>query len=123
MDTNAVRPLSLLRPDGERSPSPIKIAHLRKVGDEPVINVLLVINDKEELDILSGYLSDGYRLFTARNEKALIKKMELESIQLIIICIGINEGKAGDLCARVKSTRQYAHIPVIQLGDQNSVIA
>lgn len=99
----------------------IKAPHLRKVADSPTLNILLVLNDKEELDTVAYYLADTYRLFTARNEKSVIKTMESKSIQLIITRIAIYDGKGSDFCAQLKSSAHYSHIPVILLIDQNSI--
>jgi AraC-like DNA-binding protein/CheY-like chemotaxis protein len=78
-------------------------------------NVLLVDHDKEELDILSGYLNDTYELFTARNERTVMRTIETHSIHLIISSIELIDTDGSKLCAQLKSSAHYSHIPVILL--------
>ena len=78
-------------------------------------NVLLVDHDKEELDTLSGYLKDSYELFTARNERAVMRTIENHPIHLIISSIELTDTDGSKLCAQLKSSAHYSHIPVILL--------
>jgi two-component system, cell cycle response regulator len=123
MDPNTVLPLSVIRPKNGMGQSLVRVHPLHKVPDATTFNILLVIQDKKELDTLSLYLADSFRLLTARNEKGVIKTMESQSIHLIISHVGIFNGKGNDFIAQVKSSVHYAHIPVILLIDQNSMEA
>jgi len=76
-------------------------------------NVLLVDYDKEELDTLSGYLNDSYQLFTASHERAVMRIIETHPIHLIISSIELIDTDGSQLCAQLKSSAQYSHIPII----------
>lgn len=79
-------------------------------------NLLLVHSGKEGLDLLAGYLQDIYHLFTARTEKNAINILEDQAIHLIIIDAEAGYPSDGNtLCARLKSSRYFAHIPVVLL--------
>lgn len=79
-------------------------------------HIMLVHHDKQEIDLVTGYLGDIYHLFTVRSEKHMFKVLEDQAIHLIIIDAGPgNTQDGGDLCARLKSSSHFAHIPVILL--------
>jgi AraC-like DNA-binding protein len=80
-----------------------------------MLAISLVDHDQQELDTLSGYLHDSYTLFRARNERDLMKTIETNNIHLIISSIDLNYNDGGRLCALLKSSEHYSHIPVILL--------
>jgi AraC-like DNA-binding protein len=76
--------------------------------------ILMVHHDKEEMDLVARYLGDIYQFFTARTETHLFRILEDQAIQLIIIDSRPgNTYDGGELCARLKSSPHFAHIPVI----------
>lgn len=86
-------------------------------------SLLLVNQDKMELNKLSRYLGDSYHLFTARNRNGVMRTIESQPIHLIISDMELCDTNGRDLCAQLKSSPQYSHIPVILLMDQSSVQA
>jgi len=86
---------------------------------------LMLVHPQQTLpDQLAGYLEDTYHLVTARTERNAVKILEEGAIHLIII-----DAKPGSypdgyqLCARLKSSPHFAHIPVILLITENNMAA
>jgi AraC-like DNA-binding protein len=84
-------------------------------------NIVLVGHNKAELEHLTYCLKDTCRLFVAGNGGELMDRMERVSVQLIV-CNADHTGFNGwELCAKLKSSVRYSHIPVILLTDAQSM--
>ncbi|HVV03301.1 MAG TPA: DNA-binding response regulator [Puia sp.] len=77
--------------------------------------ILLINHDKIELDLLSRQLGDAYAVLTAQNERTALHLLETRSIQLVISNMDLGYTDGGKLCAQLKTSVNYAHIPVILL--------
>jgi two-component system cell cycle response regulator len=86
-------------------------------------NVLLAGQNKEELALLTGYLHDTYQLLTATNGYGVMKIIEAQCIQLVIVNIILSDIDGAQLCAHLKSSPHYSHIPVILLVEKDTVLS
>jgi len=84
-------------------------------------NVLLAGINKEELDVLSRFLTDTYQLFIASSAGGVMKIIETNSIHLVVANTELSDADGSQLCSRLKSSDQYAHIPVILLIDKDII--
>lgn len=107
-------PLQRIRPAGVLTQLP------RLHRPSTKYNLLLVDHDKQELDIFCGFLKDTYEIFTAGNENSLAKTIRTYPIHLVIINMQLNNLDGSRLCLQLKSSVDYAHIPVILLIKGNS---
>jgi len=81
----------------------------------PAGTILLAGRDKSELNTLSRLLDDTYDVFTAQNERTALYILKTRSIQLIISNMDLGHTDGSELCAQLKTSVHYAHIPVILL--------
>jgi len=79
--------------------------------------ILLAGQNRAELNDLYGYLGDDYHLCTATSEKKALKIIETQDIDLIISSLELADADGTQLCAHLKSSVHYSHIPVILLVD------
>jgi len=85
--------------------------------------ILLASHDKGELDMLGRLLGDTYDVLTAQNERIALYILETQSIHLIISNMDLGHTDGSKLCAQLKTSVHYAHVPVILLiGDSSSRI-
>jgi AraC-like DNA-binding protein len=78
-------------------------------------NILVVNDDAVILPSLRQHLKDICQLFIAKNEKTALHAIETRAIHLIVIHSELNYADGSRLCARLKSSVHYSHIPVILL--------
>lgn len=84
--------------------------------------VLLLVDDNEDiLDFVSGDLEEKYEVLTARNGLEALALLEQEIIQLVISDIMMPEMDGFELCEKIKSTLEFSHIPVILLTAKNTL--
>jgi len=81
----------------------------------PAGTILLAGRDKNELNTLSRLLADSYDVLTAQNERTALYMLETRSIHLVISNMDMGLTDGGKLCAQLKASEQYAHIPLILL--------
>lgn len=110
----ASTPLQRLKPAGVLTQPP------RMHRPSTKYNILLMDHDKQELDIFSGFLKDTYEIFIARNESSLVKIMKTQPVHLVISDMELNGIGGSRLCRQLKSSADYAHIPVVLLIKGNS---
>ena len=77
--------------------------------------ILLVGHDKSELDTFSRQLADNFDVLTAQNERAALYILETRSIHLVISNMDLEHTDGSNLCAQLKTSVHYSHIPVILL--------
>ncbi|MBN9382494.1 MAG: helix-turn-helix domain-containing protein [Chitinophagaceae bacterium] len=83
-------------------------------------HLLLVFHAGPEPHLPDGYLADTYHLLTARTESNVVRILEDQAIHLIIIDASPGSSPDGNkLCARLKCSPHFAHIPVILLITAN----
>lgn len=92
---------------------------LTKLTMNPVI--LLVDDNEEILDFVSDDLGSQYTVITAYDGKEALKKLEQETVHLIISDVMMPEMDGYELCKVVKTNFNYSHIPVILLTAKNSL--
>lgn len=80
---------------------------------EPLI--LLVDDEEVMLVFLENILKDSYNILTAGDGKQALALLEKEAINLVISDIMMPNMDGFELCQQIKSTVEYAQIPVILL--------
>lgn len=86
-------------------------------------NVLLLLNDKKERCALSKNLERDYHVYTAGGKSELLKLVDSASIQLIICGVDLPECNGWAICRHLRSSFEYAHIPIILLTTEDSLIS
>ena len=77
--------------------------------------ILLVGSDRSEQDTLGRLLGETYDVLTAQNERTALYLLETRSIHLVISNMDAGYAGGSKLCAQLKNSVHYAHIPVILL--------
>jgi two-component system cell cycle response regulator len=83
--------------------------------------ILLVDDNEDILDFVSGDLGEKYYVHTAANGLEALAILEQEIVQLVISDIMMPEMDGFELCERIKSTLEFSHIPVILLTAKNTM--
>jgi two-component system cell cycle response regulator len=83
--------------------------------------ILLVDDNEDILDFVSGDLGEKYHVHTAANGLEALAILEQEIVQLVISDIMMPEMDGFELCERIKSTLEFSHIPVILLTAKNTM--
>ena len=84
--------------------------------------VILLVDDNEEiLDFISGDLSEKYIVVKALNGQEAIKVLKEESVQLVITDVMMPVMDGFELCRTIKSNFEYSHIPIIMLTAKNTL--
>lgn len=82
---------------------------------------ILIIDDNEDiLEFLSVVLGDTYKLYLAVNGEIAQTILDKEIIHLIVSDIMMPGIDGFELCALIKSTVEYCHIPIILLTSKNT---
>ncbi|MEH3115398.1 response regulator transcription factor [Pedobacter terrae] len=78
--------------------------------------VVLLVDDNEDiLDFISDDLEEKYHVLQAKDGKEAFSTLQREAVQLIISDVMMPEMDGFEFCAKVKSTLEFSHIPVILL--------
>jgi AraC-like DNA-binding protein len=84
-------------------------------------NAILVFNDNTGPAALEKKLQQNYKVFTASSENDLLSLVNSIPVQLIICSLNSQAEKSYTICSQIKSSLQYAHIPVILLSPDDSL--
>lgn len=77
---------------------------------------ILVVDDEASIrDFLARKFGDDYRVVCAADGRQAIELLDKYRIALIITDVMMPEMSGTELCARVKASEQYCHIPVVML--------
>lgn len=83
---------------------------------------ILIVDDNEEiLEFLTGDLSEKYSILKAHNGQEAIDLLKNETAQLIISDVMMPVMDGFELCKLIKSTIETSHIPVILLTAKNTL--
>lgn len=88
---------------------------------EPV--VLIVDDNREITDFLSGNLKSKYNVLTAADGLKALQVLENETVHLIVSDVMMPLMDGFELCKIIKSNFNYCHIPVILLTAKNTLEA
>lgn len=84
--------------------------------------VVLLVDDNEEiLEFLSGDLSDKYKVLTAANGNEALEILNKETVHLVISDVMMPGIDGYQLCREIKTNIDYSHIPVILLTAKNTL--
>lgn len=84
--------------------------------------VILLVDDNEDiLDFVSGDLDEKYTVLTAFNGQEALNLLQQEPVQLVISDIMMPEMDGYELCRNIKSNFEFSHIPVILLTAKNTL--
>lgn len=84
-------------------------------------NVLLVLNSKRELETAKRKLAPDYKVYAARSGDDLQHLVNSVPVELIICSLDLPVGNVYKLCSQLKSSLQYAHLPIVLLIPENSL--
>jgi two-component system, cell cycle response regulator len=83
---------------------------------------LLLVDDNDEmLQVLSSELGDKYSLVTAANGSEALTQLHEKVVQLVISDVMMPVMDGFELCKIIKTTFEFAHIPVILLTAKNTI--
>lgn len=83
--------------------------------------ILVVDDNKELLEFISGELSPEYTVVKAFNGEKALNILKAETIQLVLSDIMMTGIDGFGLCRQIKSNLEYSHIPVILLTAKNTL--
>ncbi|GAA4306923.1 response regulator transcription factor [Compostibacter hankyongensis] len=83
--------------------------------------ILLVDDNEEILEFISGDLSEKYTVQTAMDGQQALQLLSAMPVQLVISDIMMDVMDGFELCRRIKSDFEYSHIPVILLTAKNTL--
>jgi Response regulators consisting of a CheY-like receiver domain and a winged-helix DNA-binding domain len=84
--------------------------------------VILLVDDNEDiLDFVSGDLDEKYTVLTALNGQDALTLLQQEPVQLVISDIMMPVMDGYELCRNIKSNFEFSHIPVILLTAKNTL--
>lgn len=84
-------------------------------------NLLITEDNTELLNLIAGYFSKYYQVYTASNGKEALIILEKETIDLVISDIMMPEMDGYELCEAIKGDTRYCHIPVILLTAKTTI--
>lgn len=87
------------------------------------IHVLIVSPSRDRLELLSDKLPLGYHLHTASNLVQLQHILGKYTIHVVICVDGAAAPSGPELCRRIKSNGSSAHVPVILVGSDDTLVA
>lgn len=79
----------------------------------PSLSILIVDDEKLNLDVLSHFLSDEYEIYAVRSGKAALKTAAANRPDLILLDIVMPEMNGYEVLARLKESEDTKHIPVV----------
>lgn len=94
---------------------------LEEVDSRKKPTVLIVDDDAEICDYLTGQLGKDYHVFTAKNGREAFFKIGEVHPQLIVSDVVMPEMNGVELCRKIKETPETAHLPVILLTAKSAV--
>lgn len=83
--------------------------------------LLIVDDDRNMLQSLSGELGNDYLVFTAENGQRALEIIADHPFRMIIAAIQTPVINGYDLCLQLKTSPQYSHIPIILLTGRNGL--
>ncbi|MEO7214730.1 response regulator [Mucilaginibacter sp.] len=84
--------------------------------------VLLIVDDNSEItDFLSGNLRSKYNVLVANNGLEALKLLEKETVHLVVSDIMMPLMDGFELCRFIKSNLHFCHVPVILLTAKNTI--
>ena len=89
-----------------------------------MLPLLLLVDDNEEiLNFLERTLNKKYAILKAESAIQALELLEKEVVQLMICDVMMPEMDGFELCRRIKSTPEQAHLPIIILTAKNTIQA
>jgi DNA-binding response OmpR family regulator len=97
---------------------------IKEEGSKVLKPIILVVEDnKELLEFISGELSSEYAVVKACNGEKALNILTEESIQLIVSDVVMAGMDGFELCKQIKSNLEYSHIPFILLTAKTTLQA
>lgn len=79
----------------------------------PEHKILIVDDEKTNIDILMNALKDEYRIIVAKNGEQALERIASDNIDLILLDIVMPGISGYEVCRKIKESRKSADIPVI----------
>jgi AraC-like DNA-binding protein len=84
-------------------------------------NVLVIVQNKQESGTYFENLHPDFQFFIATKTEEIWPVIECAPIQLILCTLNIPAVNGWDLCAHLKSSHRYSHIPVVLIACEDSL--
>lgn len=89
-----------------------------------ILPVVLLVDDEEEiLEFLERLLRNKYTVLKAASGDEAVAVLKMEAVQLVVSDVMMPGMDGMQLCRVIKSTMEYAHIPVILLTAKSTLQA
>ncbi|RZJ47990.1 MAG: response regulator, partial [Chryseobacterium sp.] len=85
----------------------------KKTDEKPVL--LFVDDNKDFCDFMSESLSEFYTVLVANNGLEAIEKLQENNVNIVVSDVMMPKMSGTELCAQIKTTIEWSHIPVILL--------
>ena len=82
-------------------------------------NILIVDDEKLNIDILKAFLEKDYNLFIAKNGQKALQRLEANVIDLILLDIVMPEMNGYEVCKTIQSNEETREIPVVFLTSRS----
>lgn len=83
--------------------------------------ILIVEDQKENIDILVNTLSDNYELLVATNGERAIKMIENNQVDMVLLDIVLPIVNGYEVCASIKKSETNKDLPIIFLSGQEAI--
>jgi DNA-binding response OmpR family regulator len=85
--------------------------------------ILLVDDETDLLQFLSEVLGEEYNVLTASDASRALELLSSYAVHLVISDVMMPGIDGFELCAKIKSSTEYCHIPIILLTARNTITA
>jgi two-component system sensor histidine kinase/response regulator len=84
------------------------------------LNILIVDDNPENLRVVSTFLQpEGYKISLAFDGQGALDILKSHPIDLILLDVMMPDISGFELCAKIKSKKDWSHIPIIFLTAKN----
>ncbi|MBP1221697.1 hybrid sensor histidine kinase/response regulator transcription factor [Flavobacterium sp. 1355] len=91
----------------------LEIIPEKKTDEKPIL--LFVDDNKDFCDFMSESLSEFYTVLIAYNGLEAIEKLQENNVNIVVSDVMMPKMSGTELCAQIKTTIEWSHIPVILL--------
>ncbi|PWB26379.1 hybrid sensor histidine kinase/response regulator transcription factor [Flavobacterium sp. HTF] len=91
----------------------LEIIPEKKTDEKPIL--LFVDDNKDFCDFMSESLSEFYTVLIAYNGLEAVEKLQENNVNIVVSDVMMPKMSGTELCAQIKTTIEWSHIPVILL--------
>jgi len=83
--------------------------------------ILIVEDEKLNINVLAELLKDEYKIIVAKTGKDALSRLELSKVDLILLDIMLPDTDGYSVCRKIKSSDRLKDIPIIFITSKNNV--